>query len=269
MINKWYVVSAAQCDDHDDEVVEEVRLGEWKVKDVDKFDQRNCKYSNEDQKQDCERHQLCGTNCIYENPLSDCETCPELQDIKVATVRKHPNFRKTKDGIPVDDIMLIKLSKPAVYNRLVKPVCLPPPDFDNLLGEERHTPGYFKHKNVVVGWGKTNNTQYYYYNSVASYQQKLTTPLLSNDECIEQFKRLVPEVSVEILLEEYLCAGGVQEEDSCSGDSGGPLIGREQPADPFILIGVVSLGTKPCALGAPTVYTRVSHYRSWIINHMS
>lgn len=266
LINEWYVVTAANCVGYND--IEEVRLGEWKVKDVDQFDQTYCKYFNEKQKQECESHQLCGSNCTYENPIVDCETCPELQDIKVASVKKHPSYKITKNGIAVNDIMMIKLSRPAVYNRLVRPVCLPTPNFDNLLGEGGHTPSYFKHQNVVVGWGRTYHLDNTNKQTFSSYQQKIITPLLNNNECIEMLKRL-SNITLEISVEEHLCAGGVQGEDSCNGDAGGPLLGRELPDDPFTLIGVVSSGTKRCGLGAPTIYTRVSHYMNWILSNMN
>ena len=157
-------MSAAHCDD-DDSGIEEVRLGEWKVKEGDNFDKRKG------------------------NPIVDCDTCPDLQDIKVALVQKHPNYGRNYQGVSNNDIMMIKLSRPAVYNRMVKPVCLPPPDFDNLLGEEGHTPGFFKKQNVVVGWGKTyRGFVKEILQTPSADQQKLTTPLLSNKECIEMFK---------------------------------------------------------------------------------
>ena len=244
LINKWYVVSAAHCDD-DKYDIEEVRLGEWKVKEGDDFDKRKG------------------------NPIMDCETCPEHQDIKVAFVRKHPNYGQNYQGVSNNDIMMIKLSRPAVYNRLVKALCLPPPDFDNLLGEEGHTPGFFKHQNFVVGWGKT----YLGYfkeelQTPSSDQQKLTTPLLTNQECIELFKTYSGGVVLEISVEKHLCAGGERGKDSCNGDSGGPLLGRKQSLDPLTLIGVVSGGSRTCGRGAPAIYTRVSQYRNWILNQM-
>ena len=244
LINKWYVVSAAHCDD-DDSGIEEVRLGEWKVKEGDNFDKRKG------------------------NPIVDCDTCPDLQDIKVALVQKHPNYGRNYQGVSNNDIMIIKLSRPAVYNRMVKPVCLPPPDFDHLLGEEGHTPGFFKKQNVVVGWGKTyRGFVKEILQTPSADQQKLTTPLLSNKECIELFKRTQRGVVLEISVEKHLCAGGEIGKDSCNGDSGGPLVGREQPLDHFTLIGLVSGGAKTCGRGTPAIYTRVSHYRNWILSQM-
>ena len=278
LINKWYVVSAAHCVD-DGEDLEEVRLGEWKVKDVDKFDYRSCTYFYESQKQDCERHRFCGAgkrrgniDCTYKNPnvdCDDCEDCPELQDIKVASFQKHPNYRQNQDGVAFNDILMIKLSRPAVYNKLVKPVCLPSPTFDNLLGEEGHTPGYFKDQSVVVGWGRTYREDYQEtLQTASSNQQKLTTPLLTNRECIDLFKSKTGGVVVDISVEEHLCAGGERGKDSCNGDSGGPLVGREDAVGPLTLIGVVSGGARRCGQGTPAIYTRVSHYRDWILNQM-
>ena len=102
----------------------------------------------------------------------------------------------------------------------------------------------------------------------SSDQQKLTTPLLSNEDCVESFKNNTGGVVLDPSVEAHLCAGGVRGKDTCNGDSGGPLLGSEHPYEPFILIGLVSGGSRRCGIGTPTVYTRVSHYRNWILNHM-
>ena len=41
--------------------------------------------------------------------------------------------------------------------------------------------------------------------------------------------------------------------DSCSGDSGGPLIARNGIAEAMYLKGIVSFGTKKCGKGFPGV----------------
>ena len=265
-----------------------LRLGEWKVKEL-KFDHRSCKYNTDEQKKVCEKHRNCRKGgrrgnlpCTYENPYTDChcvneleneryceQTCgPELQDIKVAETRKHPDFSKTDDGLYYNDIMMIKLARPAVYNLLVRPVCLTPPDFDNLLGEEGHTPTHYKDASVV-GWGLTYKKDYQDTEQVAaSVQQKLTTPLLSNKQCIQIFEEKLGGFVLDIAVDKQLCAGGEYGQSSCNGDSGGPLLGREQPTGPFSLIGVVSSGAGTCYDGSPQIYTRVSHYRDWILGQM-
>ena len=47
------------------------------------------------------------------------------QDIKVAEVIIHPDYGLTPHSLAENDIMLVKLSRPAVYNNFVQPVCLP------------------------------------------------------------------------------------------------------------------------------------------------
>lgn len=71
-----------------------------------------------------------------------------------------------------------------------------------------------------------------------------------------------------VLTNKQLCAGGVSGQDSCRGDSGGPLMvfDKSNPRAPFwFLSGVVSFGPSPCGLaGWPGVYTRIGAYMDWI-----
>lgn len=61
-----------------------------------------------------------------------------------------------------------------------------------------------------------------------------------------------------------MCAGGVEGEDSCKGDSGGPLM-WEKKDNFFEIVGVVSFGPRKCGLeNVPGVYTKVYAYDSWI-----
>ncbi len=52
--------------------------------------------------------------------------------------------------------------------------------------------------------------------------------------------------------------------DSCSGDSGGPMIAREDPRQTMYLAGVVSTGPITCGSGYPGIYTSVDHFLDWI-----
>ena len=54
-------------------------------------------------------------------------------------------------------------------------------------------------------------------------------------------------------------------EDTCDGDSGGPLFGKYGNNGEFILIGITSFGSYPCAEdNYPGVYTKVGNYTDWI-----
>ncbi len=69
-----------------------------------------------------------------------------------------------------------------------------------------------------------------------------------------------------IIGDRQICAGSIwQGEDSCNGDSGGPLMTPEPDSGCPYLVGVVSWGPERC--GAPEkygVYTRLSEFVSWI-----
>jgi hypothetical protein len=66
---------------------------------------------------------------------------------------------------------------------------------------------------------------------------------------------------VERVHANVFCAAHPQRK-TCKGDSGGPVVSYRND----VLLGVVSWGKSECgATGEPGVYTRVSHYRDWII----
>ena len=90
---------------------------------------------------------------------------------------------------------------------------------------------------------------------------------------------------------EHLCAGGEKGMDWCGvsrsivcwikkfinvkfdhlplqGDTGGPLVARDGDLAPYMLVGVVSVGTTRCGVGAPAFFTRVSSFRQWIVDNL-
>ena len=52
-------------------------------------------------------------------------------DIKVQKIFKHPNYNSRKIN---NDIALLKLSQPAIFNTYVSPACLPPQGVDIAVG---------------------------------------------------------------------------------------------------------------------------------------
>lgn len=70
-----------------------------------------------------------------------------------------------------------------------------------------------------------------------------------------------------IISDSQLCAGGLSGQDSCKGDSGGPLMGQVNVYNNWMALGVVSYGPSPCGTsGWPGVYTRVTAYIDWILS---
>lgn len=66
-----------------------------------------------------------------------------------------------------------------------------------------------------------------------------------------------------------ICAGGAAGKDSCSGDSGGPLMSQEGEPLRGVLVGVVSYGPSNCGTeGFPGVYTFVGAFVNWILDTM-
>merc|ERR1719410_479046 len=163
------------------------------------------------------------------------------QDIPVARSIPHPRYSRTESGLPINDIMLLKLSRPVVYDVSTFPVCLPNLTLTDQFGEAGHSsligtsePG----KAVVVGWGKTNTDVDDSITIVSTAaQQKLDLPVVSNQACVQTWNELNFTGTGDLSLEHHLCAGGEVGKDACQGDSGGPLLARQSWVHPFMVVG--------------------------------
>ena len=71
--------------------------------------------------------------------------------------------------------------------------------------------------------------------------------------------------------EGQVCAGVIDHggKDSCQGDSGGPLWWSDDDNSKTYLVGVVSNGRGCARPNYPGVYSRVSHYFTWILETMA
>jgi secreted trypsin-like serine protease len=143
---------------------------------------------------------------------------------------------------PVNDIALIQLDRDA--NNL--PVALnDDPKFPVFV--EFANANAAADNSTVIGWGSNGQT-------FPAILQEVQLPILSDSSCAAALP-FTP-------LSSNICAGHTNGgQDSCNGDSGGPLI--SYVANQPMLVGVVSTGPEPCAQ-APGVYARVSSFDSWI-----
>ena len=157
-----------------------------------------------------------------------------------------------------NDIALIRLDRLVEtamenFNLPVLPVCLPSGPDDLKVNEF-----------VVAGWGKTDNdfklSDFEKLGVTSRMPQKLNLPWFDLRRCGQIF----PGVG-----QTHICAGGKQNQDSCGGDSGGPLLDAGDDRNhPLTIYGIVSSGSRLCGTGLPGVYTRVDHYIDWIKNHL-
>lgn len=155
----------------------------------------------------------------------------------------HPEYKDDHD------IALLKLSR---VTKKGSPIRLVSKALDDSLPENTDL--------IVTGWGLTSTDS----DAQGSNElMEVTVPLRNRQECKANYKN----TDGTDITDNMICAGGIfKATDSCSGDSGGPLFVRDNQADGFQLLGIVSFGSsKGCAnKDHPGVYTRVSRYHDWI-----
>ncbi|CAG7834221.1 unnamed protein product [Allacma fusca] len=195
-----------------------------------------------------------------ESTNPDCENyicAPKYQEIPVETLITHERYDST--GNHDNDIALIRMSRPAdLSSAFVKPVCLPYGDILTQCRLETSRP-------IIAGWGRTRFDS----SQGSSVLQKVNIPALTEQDCNSIFDS---HRMARIDHNSQFCAGGESGRDSCKGDSGGPLManvfnGRAGSSRTW-QFGVVSYGPKECGTTIPAVYTRVSYFLPWILDHI-
>ncbi|ERL85365.1 serine protease easter isoform X1 [Dendroctonus ponderosae] len=153
-----------------------------------------------------------------------------------------------------NDIALLRLIRNVHYSDYVRPICLP--KTSTLLSKS-----YVNKNLVVAGWGRTENS------SASNIKLKLEVPVENEEKCFQTYRKAHIRLGAS-----QLCAGGKKGRDSCTGDSGGPLMGVEATAEGNVnwySVGVVSFGRSPCGLkNWPGVYTKVANYVPWIVSNL-
>lgn len=98
---------------------------------------------------------------------------------------------------------------------------------------------------TLSGWGRTVTG-----GSLPNNLQFINLRTIDNTDCAQR-------QSPNPIFTTSLCTFTQSGQGACNGDSGGPLVASG------VLVGLVSWG-RPCAIGYPDVFTRVSSYVSWI-----
>jgi len=164
-----------------------------------------------------------------------------------------------------NDIALIRLKKPATFGPFVAPICLPLPQIDIFSQAGNLT------RLTVAGWGRTN----FQSEDGSSVLQQVKVPIITKEECNRFYSsdRRLGEID-----DGRFCSGGEANRDSCKGDSGGPimegfllrsLVSPQQPISRIIQFGLVSVGPAHCGTeGQPALYTKLSYFMPWILDHI-
>lgn len=121
---------------------------------------------------------------------------------------------------------------------------------------------YINQTGIVAGWGIINTKTH----ELSKKLMKLRIPILPIERCMDAYRD-----RANLSAREQVCAGGNIGQDSCSGDSGGPLfiIDDYDGGPRYRMLGIVSFGFKKCAVKPlPAVYTNVLYYGKWLMNNI-
>ncbi|XP_026841826.1 serine protease grass [Drosophila persimilis] len=185
-------------------------------------------------------------DCIMVGSKKRCQL--PHQDIGIEKIIMHEGYPK---NITQNDIALIKLDRDVVYSAHINSICLPlyPSLQKNVLGQTLY---------LVTGWGRTESGR------PSNVPMEAFVKHLSMEDCIKAYRGYA-------FAENQVCtSAGIQ--DSCSGDSGGPLqypfrfYGKQR----FVQAGIVSVGSRQCGIETyPSVATNVVVFMPWITKQMA
>uniref|UniRef100_G3MLI9 Peptidase S1 domain-containing protein n=1 Tax=Amblyomma maculatum TaxID=34609 RepID=G3MLI9_AMBMU len=150
----------------------------------------------------------------------------------------HPEYKKRN---LVNDIAVLELSFPILYDEFQKPICLPL-DAEDMVGKY----------GIIAGWGRES-----YGGRDRETPKEAAVAFVSQPQCMAKYGA--------IILDSNLCAGGA-EEDACQGDSGGPLMSSSHIPGRVLQMGIVSTGIGCGRKGHPGIYTRLTAYHDFVYN---
>jgi len=160
--------------------------------------------------------------------ITNCGTCA-LRTCNLAT--RHPNYNGNANGYP-NDVAVLGFSSIATNANINYITLASSGDFAGASC-------------VISGWGLTQAG-----GSVPTILQQATFTVLTNAACSNTWGTSINAG--------HICISAPSA-SACNGDSGGPLVCSSQ------LAGATSWGQSSCSPSYPSVYTRITYFRSWII----
>lgn len=156
------------------------------------------------------------------------------------------------NGSLENDIALLRLATSVTFSNHIRPLCLSKMPIDNAK------------ECVMAGWGDTGSA------SRPSVLQVGKASIMPTNECLDRFVDAYGPKLLALNLSQFICTvkQNIDDTGSCKGDSGGPLMCRNEQGN-WDGVGVTSWGAKnACSslIGAmlPSGFLRVSKHFSWI-----
>uniref|UniRef100_A0A182PLL0 CLIP domain-containing serine protease n=1 Tax=Anopheles epiroticus TaxID=199890 RepID=A0A182PLL0_9DIPT len=185
------------------------------------------------------------------NTAGDTDCASSVQDIGIEKITVPSNYTGTESPAVKQDIALLRLARKIEFNDSVAPICLPL-DTSTWVDYSTEQGGRF----YESGWGNTpdaiGSDNKWNYFSVG----------VSREVCRERY----PHANID---EEQICAVPQREQDTCRGDTGGPLMYQSQTdGASWYLMGVGSFRKQCAIVGEPAVYTNVAAFTNWIVENL-
>lgn len=180
----------------------------------------------------------------------DLETREEFGSklVKVWDIVLHPDWNYNNEKYDAD-IAIVVLQELIEYNTQVQPACLPPPSFDEVVGN-----------GIVVGWGESEYSE----RKAETKPRKVEIPAINSSFCYTKFPRLASFSSV------HAFCGGYDNRATapCLGDSGSGFYLFNNASSSWSVRGIVSGAIKDivhgCDVNKYTLYTNVARFIDWI-----
>jgi secreted trypsin-like serine protease len=150
-----------------------------------------------------------------------------------------------------NDVSIINLATPIAVGGNVALLTLPPDNSNDFSGTVC----------TITGWGRTSSS-----NVLPNILQEADITPIPRAQC----QTLMTGVSGVLIWDGHICLyDTAQNIGSCNGDSGGPL--NCPYSGGYYVAGVTSWGVSSalgnCLQSYPSVYTRTSYYRDWILSN--
>ncbi|XP_068624275.1 phenoloxidase-activating enzyme-like isoform X2 [Battus philenor] len=191
------------------------------------------------------------------NPGPDCvETAGGGEDctdgplvVPIDGIIPHEQY-DNRDQNRYHDIALIRLSHMVPYSDFIRPICLPTFNLGVKASDGVRL--------YASGWGMTD-----YRHQISDIKHAVDVPYRPLSVCQSTYSE-----NNLTMWQGQLCAGGEEGKDACKGDSGGPLMYKDE-RDLHTVAALISYGARPCGQrDVPSVYTNVYVYLQWIRDHI-